>query len=115
MRVNHCRRAMAGNVVDNLAVALEIRRIHRPRHLVGHHALHQERHAEDVHALVDEDLDGARVGEGVVGALAALDMEYGLCILHIVEVDLPPRQGCCCSQTLRQTRWIRTLGIYISV
>lgn len=116
MRVNHRRRPVTGNVVDHLAVALQVRRIHGAGHLVGHHALHQERHAEDIHALVDQDLDGGGVGEGVVGALRALLLrEYTYIGRMLDRVILPPRQGCCFVQTLRRTHWIRTLDTYISI
>lgn len=52
-----------------LCQILQIRFVVRPRHLLGHEALHQKLDAEDVHALADEGFDGRRVREDVFRAL----------------------------------------------
>lgn len=55
---------------------LQIRLIKRPRHLTGHQPLHEERHAEDIHPVIPQRLDGRGVGPGVVFVEFAGDVGF---------------------------------------
>lgn len=63
---------------------LQIVTVKRSSHAIGRQSLHQELYSEDVHAIIDQRLNGTSVRENVVSSLqdgrALLAFNAGLCL-----------------------------------
>jgi hypothetical protein len=70
---------------------LQIVTVKRSSHAIGRQSLHQELYSEDVHAIIDQRLNGTSVGENVVGSLqdgrALLAFNASLCMIESAHPD----------------------------